>query len=250
MKVDEEDIELIEAYMRGDLDEQALASFQKRRQDDPEFDQQVTDCTRIIKQIQSSNEKEFMHKLRGWDTEIDSRPKLKILTVRTIFSIAASVLIIALAGVYMFRNNEATREQLFQEYFQPYENVIAERSGENDSQQAAMELYDQQKYDEAIIELNLASGKDPDNTALKCYLGIAYLAVNDTQKSKAIFEALALGGPSLFKEVAEWNLAMTYLKLDDEKPLNRTLEGIIQQKNHLFREQASELQGRLTSPPH
>jgi hypothetical protein len=43
MKDDEEDIELIEAYLRGTLDEQALVAFQRRRQDDPEFDREVND---------------------------------------------------------------------------------------------------------------------------------------------------------------------------------------------------------------
>ena len=42
-------------------------------------------------------------------------------------------------------------------------------------------------------------------------------------------------------EVAEWNLALTYLKLDNDTSLKKTLDGIIQQKDHLYREQAEEL---------
>ncbi len=52
---------------------------------------------------------------------------------------------------------------------------------------------------------------------------------------------------SLFKVVAEWNLAMTYLKLDDDTSLKKILEVIIQQKNHLYREQAEELLRKISA---
>ena len=104
-----------------------------------------------------------------------------------------------------------------------------------------MELYDQKKYDEAIAQLKLAAIEDPDNPSLKCYLGIAYLAGGHEQEAKTIFEAMVHDDHSLFKEVAEWNLAMTYLKLDDDTSLKKILEGIIQQKDHLYREQAEKL---------
>ena len=54
MKDDEEDIELIEAYLRGTLDDQALAAFQRRRHDDPEFDREVIDYSQIINQIRTT----------------------------------------------------------------------------------------------------------------------------------------------------------------------------------------------------
>lgn len=104
-----------------------------------------------------------------------------------------------------------------------------------------MELYDQKKYDEAIVQLKLAAIEDPDNPSLKCYLGIAYLAAGHAQEAKTIFEGMVREEHSLFKEIAEWNLAMTYLKLDNDTPLKKTLEGIVQQKDHLYREQAEEL---------
>ena len=241
MKDDEEDIELIEAYLRGTLDDQALAAFLRRRHDDPEFDREVIDYSQIISQIRTTHEKNFMNKLRHWDSEIENRQEAKVIPLRTIFSIAASVLLLTLFGVYLFRNSQRGHEQLFQEYFQPYENVISERSGKNDSQQKGMELYDAKKYDEAIVQLKLAAAEDPDNPSLKCYLGIAYLAGGHVQEAKTIFEAMVYDDHSLFKEVAQWNLAMIYLKLDNDTSLKKTLEDIIQQKDHLYREQAEEL---------
>lgn len=245
MKDDEKDIDLIESYLRGTLDEQALAAFQKRRQDDSEFDREVIDYSQIINQIRTTREKDFMNKLKRWDGEIENRQEVKVIALRRIFLVAASVLLLALAGVYVFRNNQHDHEQLFQEYFQPYENVITERSGKNDSQQKGMELYDQKKYDEAIVQLKLAVTEDSDNPSLQCYLGIAYLAAGNAQEAKTTFENIVDDDHSLFKEVAEWNLAMTYLKLDDEGSLRKTLEGIIQQKDHLYRVQATDLLRRL-----
>jgi len=245
MKDDEKDIDLIEAYLRGTLDEQALAAFQKRRENDPEFDREVLDYSEIINQIRSNHEQDFMNKLRHWDNEIENRQEAKIIPFRRIFLIAASVLLLAIAGLYLFRNSQSDHEQLFQEYFQPYENVISERSGKNDNQQQGMELYDQKKYEEAIVQLKLAATEDSDNASLKCYLGIAYLATGHAQEAKSTFDEIVKKDHSLFKEVAEWNLAMTYLKLDDEGSLKKTLEGIIQQKDHQYYEQAKDLLKRL-----
>lgn len=247
MKDEEADIELIEAYLRGDLKGQALAAFQKRRQDDHEFDREVADYTQIINQIRTSNEKDFLNKVKGWENEIDHQEKVKVIPLRTIFSIAASVLVLAIAGVFVFWNSQADHEELFQEYFQPYENVISERSGENDHQQQGMELYDQKKYDEAIIQLRLAAAEDSDDPLLQCYLGIAYLATGNAQQAKTIFESMIQihDGQSLFKEVAEWNLAMTYLKLDDEALAKETLTGIVQQKGHLYSDKAADLLRKL-----
>ena len=245
MKDDEEHIELIEAYLGGRLNGQALATFQQRHQDDPEFDREVTDYTQIINQIRTSHETDFFNKLKRWESEIGSRPEAKVISIRTIFSIAASVLVLAIAGVYVFWNGQAGHEQLFQEYFQPYENVISERSGKNDHQQKGMELYDQKKYDEAIIQLKLAAIEDSDNPSVKCYLGIAYLAGGHTQEAKKIFEAMVHDDHSLFKQVAEWNLAMTYLKLDNITALKKILEGIVQQNDHLYQANAADLLRKL-----
>jgi len=245
MKDEEKDIDLIEAYLRGTLDEQALAAFQKRREDDPEFAREVIDYSQIINQIRSTHEQDFLNKLRHWDGEIENRQEVKVIPFRRIFLIAASVLLLAIAGLYVFRNSQSDHEQLFQEYFQPYENVISERSGKNDSQRKGMELYDQKKYEEAIVQLKLAALEDSDNPSLKCYLGIAYLAAGHAQEAKTTFDAVVKNDHSLFKEVAEWNLAMTYLKLDDEGSLKKTLDGIIRQSDHQYNEQAKDLLKKL-----
>ena len=245
MKDEEEDIDLIEAYLRGTLDGQALAAFQKRRMDDPEFDREVTDYSQIINQIETTQQKNFVNKVKGWDSEIENRQEAKVIPLRTIFSIAASVLLLTLVGVYLFRNSQPDHEQLFQEYFQPYENVISERSGRDDNLRRGMELYDQKKYDEAIIQLKLAVSEDADNPSLKCYLGIAYLAEGHTQEAKTIFEEMVHDHHQLFREVAEWNLALTYLKLNNEVLLKKALEEIVRQNDHQYREQAADLLRQL-----
>ena len=73
--------------------------------------------------------------------------------------------------------------------------------------------------------------------------------LNDSsyQEAKTVFETMLHADHSLFKVVAEWNLAMTYLKLDDDTSLKKILEVIIQQKNHLYREQAEELLRKISA---
>ena len=119
MKDEEKDIDLIEAYLRGTLDEQALAAFQKRREDDPEFDREVIDYSQIINQIRTTHEKDFMNKLRNWDNEIENRQEAKVIPFRRIFSIAASVLLLAIAGLYLFRNVNPIMNNFSRNTFSP-----------------------------------------------------------------------------------------------------------------------------------
>ena len=67
----------------------------------------------------------------------------------------------------------------------------------------------------------------------------------NVKEAKTTFEEIVKNDHVLFKEVAEWNLAMAYLKLDDEGSLKKTLEGIIQKKDHQYFEQANDLLKRL-----
>jgi tetratricopeptide (TPR) repeat protein len=245
MKDDEADIEKIEAYLRGTLVGEDLEVFQRRRREDPEFDREVTDYVQIMGGIRTSGERNFMSQLKQWDGEIRQREGVKVIPIRMIMSVAASVLLLAMFGVYLFRNHKPDHEQLFRDSFAPYEDVISERSAKNDSEQRGMEMYNQKNYAEAIIQLKLAALVDPRNPALRCYLGIAYLAGGHADEAQPIFEEIVRGDHSLFKEVAEWNLAMTYLKLNQEALLKKTLLTIIGQKDHLFRAQAEELQAKL-----
>lgn len=246
MDQDEENIDLIDAYVRGELHGSALADFEGRRRNDPVFDKEVSEYLLIIKGIRASEETAFVNKLKTWDSELDQREKKgKVVSLQRIFSIAAAVTVLALAGGYFFWSGQHNSNALFDQYFQPYDNVISSRSDEQDIREKAMRYYDNKEYDKAVTYLRLCSAERPGDLAVQCYLGIAYLADDRPDEAKLLFEKLVQGEPNLFKEVSEWYLALTYVKLDQKDYARILLKEILKQPSHVFREQANELMRKI-----
>lgn len=245
MNQDEKNIDLIDAYVRGELKGVELSEFESRRLHDVEFDKEVKDYLLIIKGVRWSQEEAFVNKLKDWEGEIDQKGNsTKVIPIKRFFSIAAAVLVLAVAGGYFYwssRNNDT----LFDQYFQPYADAISSRSDSQNSCEQAMAFYNQKEYDKAITYLSKCTEERPGDPAARCYLGIAYLANDRPNDAKVTFEKIARSEPGLFKEVAEWNLALTYLKLNETDSAKAMLQGIVKQKNHVFAETADELLHRI-----
>lgn len=241
MDQDEKNIDLIDAYARGELKGVELSEFENRRLHDLEFDKEVKDYLLIIKGVRWSQEEAFANKLKDWEDEIDQTGNAgKVIPIKRIFYIAATVLVVAVAGGYFFwsvHNND----ELFDQYFQPYADVISSRSDSQDICEQAMGFYNQKEYDKAIGYLSKCIEERPGDLAAQCYLGIAYLAKDRPRDAKVTFKKIVRSEPGLFKEVAEWNLALTHLKLNETDSTKAKLQEIAKQKNHVFSETAHEL---------
>jgi tetratricopeptide (TPR) repeat protein len=245
---EEENIDLIDAYVKGELAGSDLADFEAKRANNPSFDHEVTDYVLIMKEIRASQENAFVDKLKGWENEIEaSGEHVKVIPIRRILSMAATLLLLALAGGYLLWNHlgQPDHDALFAQYFQPYDDVISERSTDEGAKEQGMNFYNQSKYREAIPFLEKVIAEHPDDTAVACYLGIAYLADNRLTKARDVFENLGQGSPGLFKEVAEWNLALIHLKMNQEVLLKEELQLIMSKKDHLYAEKAEELYKQL-----
>jgi hypothetical protein len=248
MEQDEENIDLIEAFAKGELSESELADFERRRVIDPEFANEVADYLLIIKEIQTSQNRSFYNKVKGWETEITRQEsEAKVIPMRRILSIAATVLIIALATGYAILRilPGQSNDELFAEHFQPYEDVITERSGDESALQQGMSLYNERKYSMAIPHLETYLNEKPTEAAVQLYLGISYLADNKTSKAKDLFESLIRNEQGLYKDVAQWNLALFYLKTNEYELLKKTLQEIIARKDHPYGVEAAALNEEL-----
>jgi tetratricopeptide (TPR) repeat protein len=197
-----------------------------------------------MKEIQTSQNTSFYNKVKGWETEIARQEsEAKVIPIRRILSIAATVLIIALATVYAVLRifPGQSNDELFAEYFQPYEDVITERSGEENALQQGMSLYNEKKYSMAIPYLETYLKEKPTEAAVQLYLGISYLADDKTSQAKDLFESLIRNEQGLYKDVAQWNLALIYLKTNEKGLLKKTLQEIIVRKDHPYNAEAAAL---------
>ncbi|MEO5977246.1 MAG: hypothetical protein ABIS36_12630 [Chryseolinea sp.] len=67
------------------------------------------------------------------------------------------------------------------------------------------------------------------------------MAENRTQRAKEIFKSLVNSEPGLYREIAEWNVVLAHLKLNETADVKKQLDVIIRQKEHIYFKEATSL---------
>ncbi|MEL7005742.1 MAG: hypothetical protein AAFN93_23890 [Bacteroidota bacterium] len=116
---------------------------------------------------------------------------------------------------------------------------MGSRADENNSPLSiGMHLYDSKNYDSAIFHLNRVKG-DPIG---QLYLGICYLAINNTKEANGIFEHIIVGKESsILSEYANWFLALSYLKENNYPAAEEKLNIIIEESSSEYYHNALQL---------
>ncbi len=126
-------------------------------------------------------------------------------------------------------------EQLFQAHFEPYKDIISKRgavASASPTLLAAMSDYNQQAYEQAIAQFQLAEPTDPQNLAIPFYLGVSYLAMNKPKPAAQHFELVREQQDIIFGPHAEWYLALAYLKAGKYEKVIPLLEEINRSDSH------------------
>lgn len=247
MNMDEKNIELIESFYKGNLRGEELRAFNQKRREDRSFDQEVEDYLLIFESIKNEGEREFLNNLKNWENEISQKQETPVYNINRILAVAATVLVLIIPLTYWWISEQSSvnSNDLFVAYFQPYDDVVSERSNEVDDFQVGMSAYNNNNYEQAIKHLKLVREQDSNKNAANLYLGIAYLANNQPDDAEQLFSLLKNSDDGLYKEVAEWNLVLTYLKKDKTDLLEKELNNILRRKSHLFKKDAERLKNDL-----
>jgi len=153
---------------------------------------------------------------------------LFIGTKQTWLLIAASVLVLfaTLSLLYHLNNNGHTNLELYAMYFEPYQSDIIERSGgiENSMLVPAVEAYNKGDFVTASKIFNSITINEPDNIVARFYGGISNMQIDNYPKAIASFQYIISNNKFLFKEQAQWYLALAILKTDNNSDLDKVIE--------------------------
>jgi tetratricopeptide (TPR) repeat protein len=249
---DERELEQIEQYLEGTLPLAEATAFAEKLKNDPAFFQKVTEYQNILSGIDEFGQDEFFNQVQSWETSLatsDAEKKMRSVPFKQYLAWAAVVLLVLLPLGYwlMVRNTVSfPNDELFAFYFEPYNDITAARSsGADEILAQGMEYYNRGNYAEAISYLERYLTNEPNQPAVDFYLGVSYLATGQTGKAVQSFKKVITHGDSIFVEVAEWNLALSYLKAEDTINLKHQLQQIIKQPHHPYHSQAIELNERI-----
>jgi len=244
MDQEELDIELIEGYLNKTLTAAELLRFDNRIKTDVSFAEKVDDYKEIIENIKLKGQQDFRNEVAVWENEIKTESETKHIFWKPYLSVAATILIILVAGLYFYsnRNQHKDEQQLFTAYFIPYEDVISVRG--NSTQKTALEqamlLYNEEKYHEAIPYFKTYLSSNKNDLSALFYLTISELGLKNTEEVIPNLHFIITQN-SVYHDQAQWYLALTYLMQKDKKSAIQILNTIENDPEHIFKSQAAEL---------
>jgi hypothetical protein len=211
MAIEKRDIEIIDAHIRGELDEQGLKALRKRRED-PEFADLMDEMLETRRAISAEGRKELREEMRNWDKSAKVR---RLVRVRTVIGVAASILILVVA-YFVFRPT-ADLEAIAESYLDPYPNVVApiQKSGGDELTpfERAFQLYEMGYYNKAEDQFGIL---DQDNESVQFYAGVTALLDQDAELAQERLGAIVQDPRHRYHTPAQWYCALAYL-LEDEK---------------------------------
>ena len=211
-----QELEEIEQYLFGKLPENQLLSFTKRLESDGDLRDKVHTVRLINIGIQ---EDQLARDLQRFNEDLNRSPQNQNVPKRNIPSIqfllaAASVLILAAIGVFLFFVNPAKEERLYSEYYKPDSGLISSMSTSDDYIfDRAMIDYKTGEYQSAIQSWNSLLKERPGNDSLEYFIASSYLALDNYEEAITHFKKVTTQGSSLFEADANWYLGLAYLKL-------------------------------------
>ena len=127
---------------------------------------------------------------------------------------AASITLLIALGGFWLTNRPSETERLFNQYFTPdpgLPTVMGE--ARNFQFLDAMVNYKSGQYKQAIEKWEVLLPQKPKNDTLNYFLGVTYLANNDTQKAVKFLEETLEEKNSEFVDEANFYLGLAHLKL-------------------------------------
>ncbi len=240
MKMTQELSEKIEGYIEGSLSETELADFDKMLLENPELQEKIEIQKDIQAALKNQKSIDFRKKLVQINQDLDNKTQNKKVSIPSYWKIAASFLVLIGLTTFLWFNNNSSKD-LFAAYYTPYPIGDIKRGATNldDPNFKSVVLeYKNKEYKKVIPALEDLVSAQPNNETLKLSLGNAYLNTNQLDKSVKIFEEFL--ATSKFYNDAQWFLALTYLKMDQEPTIIPILEGLISQ-NTKYKNTATDL---------
>lgn len=229
--------ELINRYLKEDLNGTELIEFQERMVVDTSFSEEVK---KVREEIELVEEYALRKKLNSIHNDLYSDTKKTIgLPFKFVSGIAASVIFIL--GFWYFQySSEITPKELFNQNFQPYPNLLSTRNVTPDTIQwmVAMQHYSSGNYNECLEQLSKKSHSGIMESDIEFYQGICLIAINqyDPAIKKLIY---SLEVNNKYNQQIKWYVSLCYLALDEPN------EGLIWLKKIQFNEYAFEKSSKI-----
>ena len=151
----------------------------------------------------------------------NDRQKVRKLMLRVSITAAGFLLLVASAFIYLsLGHRQNSPEKIFAGYYMPYQTAMTFRSGNAVPDQLyarAMKLYEEGRYQEAMIALDSVLTANPNNSSALFYAGMTQMGLKDYSSAENYFRKVMEIDNSLYLQQAEWYRGLCLIVLNDKK---------------------------------
>ncbi len=267
---DKQPYALIENYLKGELDGDALNDFEQQLEASPDLAQELQIHRELyshfndeVPDYQLDNEKKQALKdyaqseeVRAFQAKLESAKRnfhkkevsvkpTKVRSLRWLYAVAASIALLV-GGYFLVQQNSTLQSgDLYAEVGIHEKLSITEMSENDETLQVIEKNFNQKNYAEVLNVLpdflNTLPDTDKNYYKLLRSKGIAELETNQYEKALQTFERLA-NSNALIAPQGKWYAVLTYLKKGDTQKFKTNLEEYIKQGYTYKKDQALELQ--------
>ena len=253
----ENNIDHIERFFSGEMNQSEIAEFEKRKSVDKEFAKEVLLFRRAKEIIRAGAGRRMKHHLDDLGhkeltfTMIDTYIRFNLLK-KYWYVVAASVLVIIGLGYFAYHSfisekSLPTFAQLYDSYYEvPKVDLVISRGDKAEGTMflvwnSALEKYSEIRYEAAIEDFRevLQNSAFPHTSAANFYLGICYLNINLPDSAVARFSNVS--PTSSLTQDAGWYIGLSYLKAGNLQRATEVFKHIAALPKHYKKEQAKEI---------
>jgi len=214
--------EEIDKYINNELRGSHLKRFENSLYRDPELMEEY----KLQKEVNNALKENEVMSLRAQLNEINV--KSQNLSRNSLFTVlqksrkwiaAASVfLLLAIGGIgYYYLDNPPTKEEIFNEYYKPYEATVSYRSAESELNSLltqAFKAYKNEKFSKALGLFQQVL-RQREDVAARMYSGISYIEIDELNKANKSFRKVVNNKDNLFVDQAKWYMSICYVGIGD-----------------------------------
>ncbi|MDN4165108.1 hypothetical protein QWY31_06325 [Cytophagales bacterium LB-30] len=235
--------ERIDAYLRNELSEAEKRQFEIECAEKPELAKEWAEMQKIHKGIQAHNRQQLLSEMAAWEAKGSQKS-----FIQTWYRYAAAVVVLAAVGIAYFflQQKNASPIELYTAYYAHYPNHLTSQTRGEDihpehTLALAMQAYEAGDYPLAIAKLKEELGKNPQNLAVRTYLGLAFLENDQAPSAIVYLQAAFQAKDPEYGTVAGWYLALAWLKTGDTERSLQVLEEIKKSSDPYYAQKATTL---------
>lgn len=243
----------------GHLNEEAIALFAEGLIDSttygeipPEVMDHVDSCFEckqkvmdVFEIIRNDEETKEQSRLKNTLPEKKQSKVTKVARISPAWMLAAAAVVLLIGFYFIFKSFQpATNEQLFAEYFTPYQNLLTMKGDNEVLLESALKYYDAKMWDSAVICFEKIREPNQNIQTIRFYEANALLSLGKTPKAERLLLQVIASNDDLFKTLANWYLALALIKSGKKDEATEILK-TLKSETGIYGEKAMDLLNRL-----